>query len=48
MGKKTKAIICLALSSPIDLIQCKSIGDKSIIDNMKYKVIYKASDKARL
>ncbi len=45
MENKPKANICLAVSSSVDLIQCKSIGNKHIIDNMKFKVIYKTSDK---
>ncbi|SOD79758.1 hypothetical protein SAMN06272783_4955 [Serratia sp. JKS296] len=45
MENKPKAIICLAVSSPIDLIHCKNINDKPIIDNNKFKVIYKPSDK---
>ncbi|CVG67062.1 Uncharacterised protein [Serratia marcescens] len=45
METKPKAIICLAVSSTINLIQCKSISDKSIIDNNKFKVIYKPSVK---
>lgn len=43
MENKPKAIICLAVSSTINLIQCKSISDKHIIDNNKFKVIYKPS-----
>lgn len=45
MENKPKAIICLVVSSPVELIQCKSISSKPIIDNMKFKVIYKTSGK---
>lgn len=45
MENKPKAIICLAVSSPVDLTKCKSIGVKTIVDNNKFKVIYKPSDK---
>ncbi|GAA0364615.1 MULTISPECIES: hypothetical protein [Serratia] len=45
MENKPKAIICLAVSSPVDLTQCKSIGGKAIVDNNKFKVVYKPSIK---
>jgi hypothetical protein len=41
MENKPKAIICLAVSSPVDLTHCKSIGGKTIVDNNKFKVVYK-------
>ncbi|WP_282677426.1 hypothetical protein [Serratia marcescens] len=45
MENKPKAIICLAVSSPFDLTQCKSIGGKTIVDNNKFRVVYKSSVK---
>ncbi|MGP3094664.1 hypothetical protein [Serratia marcescens] len=45
MENKRKAIICLAVSSPVDLTRCKGIGGKTIIDNNKFKVDYKPSVK---
>ncbi|MDP0522329.1 hypothetical protein QOT19_23685 [Serratia marcescens] len=45
MENKPKAIICLAVSSRVDLTKCKSFGGKTIVDNHKFKVVYKPSVK---
>jgi hypothetical protein len=45
MENKPKANICLAVSSPVDLVQCKSFSVKPITDNCKFVVIYKSRNK---
>jgi len=45
MEKKPKATICLAVSTPVDLIQCKNISIKPITDNCKLVLVYKSCNK---